>query len=490
MKKNYMLLPLLVALFLMVVNKKVSADENIPYVAVHYNRNGAESGLTVSSSFKESAEFVIAENGYSMKGGHFAGYWCDTPDGTGKRYYPGDKVYLKADKKNVVLELYAQWEADDITVIFDYNADYCIHPERLEKGDLGKSFEEDRMVLRTGDIYVLPEPAMPGYDFIGWSFREMKNGNGYYGNYCSKGMICSLPYEHTLYAVWQPQEYMVDFDFNFSVDGTNPTPMEYFENRLSSDTYRVRYGNEYYILPTPSMRGYVFLGWYIKGNESTEQRKVTETTVCERLQDHVLKSLWTPQTVTVTFNALNGEEAKVVEAVYGRKIERFPEHADNPGYLFIGWNSEITGNGRWYGMNDVSDFISDTVLYAIYEPESFEISLDYNLSWKREAVNAKETYINSVTVNFGEGFPVLPKPSREGYRFTGWYLTDKNGNALSRVSEVTLVDERCRNGLKAGWVRELVRIVYDYNNIGDSDPDNSLPDTKYTSRFDPKEIIY
>ena len=107
-----------------------------------------------------------------------------------------------------------------------------------------------------------------------------------------------------------------------------------------------------------------------------------------------------------------------------------------------------------------------------------EVVLDYGWNEKKEHFR----------VRYGDNYPAFPTPEREGYVFGGWYRRD--GGEEKRVTSSDIVDRATDETLCAKWIKLIIRVIYDHNNEGDSDPENDIEDTKYTSRFDPELVMY
>lgn len=111
--------------------------------------------------------------------------------------------------------------------------------------------------------------------------------------------------------------------------------------------------------------------------------------------------------------------------VYVQKGHDMP-HADAPerdNYLFMGYNSELDGNGKTYydsNMKSASEWDkkTDSTLYAMWEP------CEYVVTFEKQG---GEGGTDSVIAKYGEAMPtaVVPQYSA-GWTFTGYY-TQPNG---------------------------------------------------------------
>ena len=173
-------------------------------------------------------------------------------------------------------------------------------------------------------------------------------------------------------------------------------------------------------LPTPTMTGYTFDGWYT--SDGTKVSQTFTPTAPTELTAH-----WTPITYTVSYNgngATSGETASsshtydVAKALTANGFKREFTVTFDYNYsgstattatataAFNGWATSNNGSVAYYDGNSVTNLSStdgDTViLYAIW---------------------------TDVAVKF-------PTPTREGYDFSGWF-----NEAGQKVEETTVISE-------------------------------------------------
>lgn len=104
--------------------------------------------------------------------------------------------------------LTAKWSAKTYQITFDWNFDY----ERPGV-NINQKNEPDVVNKVFATAYgSLPEPEKDGYTFQGWYLSE-SDGNGT-GTRVTAATIISVPKNHTLYAKWLADEYVVEFDYN------------------------------------------------------------------------------------------------------------------------------------------------------------------------------------------------------------------------------------------------------------------------------------
>ncbi|MDE3107909.1 MAG: InlB B-repeat-containing protein [Acidobacteriota bacterium] len=167
-----------------------------------------------------------------------------------------------------------------------------------------------------------------GYTFEGWNNRADGTGSAF-----APGAPVVLAGDLTLYAIWLPDTYTIQFD---SQGGSSSSEV----------TFVV--GQSPLVLPTVAKSGYQFSGWYSSANGGTlvgaGGSAITPT------QSATLYAQWTPSVVGVTFN-LGGASGSLsnVSGTVGESIV-LPGASSmiRPGFVFVGWNTSADGSGTSY----------------------------------------------------------------------------------------------------------------------------------------------
>ena len=233
-----------------------------------------------------------------------------------------------ADTKVTTAEnhtLYAYWMQNIYDVSFDANG--------------GKEAYEPKKV-RHGDVYgTFPlTPTRTGYEFAGW-YTE-KDG----GAKVELGDVVTS--SHTLYAHWTANEYTVTFNAN---GGT-----------VEPKTQTVTYGSTYGELPTPTRKGYTFVGWFTNPNGGTQVKADAEVTTAA---DRTLHAHWTQNIHTVTIK--DDKDGKVIESQQipeGGLAKKPAKEPVRESYTFIGW--QANGAAWDFDQNVVE---RDTEIIALWE---------------------------------------------------------------------------------------------------------------------------
>ena len=334
----------------------------------------------------------------TLEGYEFAGWFTEKDGGT------------QVTKDTVVTAshtLYAHWTRISYEVKFDANGGIgTCKPINVFHGDAYGKFP--------------PEPTRTGYEFAGWYTAEKD------GTLVTEDTVVTA--SHTLYAHWTANEYTVTFDAN---KGTvTPTEM------------KVRHGDAYGKLPTPTLDGYTFDGWY---NDNGMQVKPED----EVTASHTLYAHWKASTYTVTFEANEGTvEPKPQTVIYGSTYGKLPT-LTRDGYTFEGWFTAQNGGTKVMADTKVTTAENHT-LYAHWTQNIYDVRFDAN--------GGKEAY-EPKKVRYGDTYKEFPpEPTRIGYKFAGWY-TEKDGGAKVELGDVVTSSHT----LYAHWTANTYTVTFDAN---------------------------
>lgn len=265
--------------------------------------------------------------------------------------------------------------------------------------------------LKVGQTVKLPTPVKEGHMFVGWYDNEELTGNSLPKNYTYKEDV-------TIYALWLKQQYKIYFSSE-EVDLTVLNQTYYFGDELE--------------LFTPKSDVYDFAGWY-EGEE-----EFTEKTMPSR--EVYLTAKWEPKKFSVTLDLNGGTleegESTLIENVAGGSTLVLPIPSKE-NHLFIGWYTSLDDRGMKFLENDV--VTSSMTLYAKYQSlEDFES--EYNINYELDGGAFEGNYPQTYEVG---KTTTLVNPTKEGYKFLGWYesplFIGERVEAISanQIGEVTL----------------------------------------------------
>ncbi|MCR5702659.1 MAG: InlB B-repeat-containing protein [Lachnospiraceae bacterium] len=344
-----------------------------------------------------------------------------TPEYTGHTF---DGWFTAQTSGNRVLEstifksttdttIYAHWITNRYTVTYDAN---------------GGSVDKESFTVAYGAQYGnLEQPTRTGYNFDGW--YTAKTG----GTLITSETTMSKLADHTIYAHWTAKKYTISFDINLSNESS------------SINSQQVTYGGTYGTLPSPSVSGYTFNGWY---TDKTSGSKITSSTSVNITSNQTLYAHWTAATPKVTFNA-NGGSVSVASKTYtfGSKYASLPTPTRS-GYTFTGWYTAKTNGTRIYESTTVN-IATDHTLYAMWSNNSYKVTFN---------PNGGTVTPESVNVVSDDFYGELPIPEYQGHTFEGWYTSTSGGTLITESSVVTITDDQI---LYAHWSVNNYTVSFD-----------------------------
>jgi len=271
----------------------------------------------------------------------------------------------------------------------------------------GNPAPKSQVISRDSKIDVPAIMTKTGYGFDGW-YKEAACTNQW--NFAADDVTSNI----TLYAKWNPNIYIVNFEAN----GGSPTPSH--EN--------IAYGSKVTIPPVMTNTGYGFGGWY-KEEACINEWDFTADTVTGEI---TLYALWDTNYYVVDFETNGGTPVpKQQSIVYGSRVTE-PSAISKAGYTFGGWYKEAEFTNQW-------DFTTDTTtgnftLYAKWDLNYYTV--DFNTD------NGKPTP-EQQSIDYGGKVTEPPAMSRTGYTFDGWYkeaaCTNQWNFATDMVTDNTIL---------------------------------------------------
>ena len=369
-------------------------DSSAPKYTVSFDANGGSSSVTSKQVTLGKAYGTLPTP--SRTGYDFAGWYTESTGGT----QVTDSTIYNISGNSI---LYAHWNPKSIKVSFNVN---------------GGSSSCSPIYVTYGNAYGdLPTPTRNGYKFIGWF--ETSTGNS---KVTSETLVVKTE-DHTLYAHWTK---LVSVSLNAN-GGTTSS---------SSVTVAVAVGETYGTLPTPTRTGYTFDGWYDQlsgGNEITSNTIVTKTTA------HTLYAHWTAKSIKVSFNVNGGSSShSPINVTYGNVYGDLPTPT-RTGYTFDGWYDQLSGGNKITADTTVTS-TTDQTLYAHWMAIKVQVTFD---------TNGGDSEFSPIEVTYGNAYGDLPIPTRNGYKFDGWYDEMTGGREVTKDTRVT---KTAAHTLYARWL--------------------------------------
>ncbi len=198
-------------------------------------------------------------------------------------------------------------------------------------------------------LYDISAISRPGYTFKEWNTKSDGTGKGYAAGTLVKKLASINNETITLYAIWNPIAYKVNYVLNGGVNSTkNPT------------THTVAKSVS---LRKPTREGYKFVGWYVNPKFSGKRY----TSIIKSTSDITFYAKWKPIVYTIKFNGNSIKAGGVTDRTrtmakleydktYTLKENRYVSKA---GKKFLGWNTRADGKGTSYSnMAQVKNLMS------------------------------------------------------------------------------------------------------------------------------------
>ena len=388
-----------------------------PYVhTVAYNANGGV-GAPASQTKTYLVQLNLSTDKPTRTGYTFAS-WNTAADGSGTKWNPGDNY--TPDYNGGTVTLYAQWTKDTYTISYNLNG--------------GKISGQKTSYDVTTEAFTLPTPVRGGYTFSGWTGTGLSSATKTVT--VAKGSAGNRSYT----ANWSAKIYTIYFDYNKpETDGT--------VGGAGTTSKSVRFDSTYGALPSPSLDGYTFDGWYTAASNGI---KISSGTTYKTGGSTRLYAHWTLNTYSISYT-LNGGSISGQPTSYNVNTATFTlPTPTRVGYIFTGW----TGSNGTTAQKSVSIAKNSTG------------NKSYTANW------SLNTYTISYTLNGGnisgqktsydvttEAF-TLPTPTRTGYTFTGW-----TGTGLSSATKsVTVAKGSTGNrSYTANWSANGYTVSFNYN---------------------------
>ena len=353
-------------------------------ITLHY-----KDGEVLVESVSATSIFIPTPKEPQKEGYTFEGWYLDyvnfnTP-------LTREAVAKKIESGRSELSVYAKWSANSYTVTLS---------------DGGES-----VTVTYGEGFTLPPPAVPqGKVFYGWgttkdgeSIRLTDASGVSLGAWQIGGDCEAVP-------LWTPATVKVLLDAQ--------------GGELKTESLTLDYGAAYGGLPAPTLKGYIFEGWFDeKGN------KITPETLCDPSRSIVLlRAKWCGElrTVRLDYELGTGEVTEIALRV-GEKYGKLPK-GTREGYTFLGWG---------VSSNDILTADSPSVLRAKWTIKTVTVTLYYQggePKYSETAGDLSQTAqgenVKTVVLQYGKSFPAYETPSKTGRDFLGWYTAPTGGKQV------------------------------------------------------------
>ena len=353
---------------------------------------GVGEKVTLDAAYDQ--EVTLPKNTFTREGYDFNG-WGTSASASYGPIEDGAAVKNLTDKADATYNLYAAWKGKEVKVTLNFNYEGAEPIERT--GSVGS----------TKYYAKIDDPVRTGYLFDGW-FDAAEGGNEITNQYkftakdAEKGV--------TLYAHWS-EAVTITFDANGG--SCNQKPKD------------IKKGTAYGFLPTASLSGKAFDGWYTAKDGGT---KVENDTIFNK--DTTLYARYRNYQITVSFNANGGTgemEKLVCESKVAKKLPKCTFTRE--GYDFEKWTNT---KSSWSTPTYYEDEAEYTYPYTAYRDTTTTLYALWKENISKAAIDAMNEVIPSDNISRAE--TTLPT-SGEGYTIS---YSSSNTELLSDSGAVTL----------------------------------------------------
>ena len=247
-----------------------------------------------------------------------------------------------------------------------------------------------------------------GYAFTGWNTQSDGDGDRYSDEATIYGDL-------NLHAQWKVGEYVVTLDNQGATSLGTKSVKATFDKTLPD-------------IIVPARTGYTFGGYFTGKNGSGAQwykaNGESSETAWNIDSDTTLYAYWSGIRYHVSFAKTDDDvvgEMERQEFVYGQEQALHQNAFTRTGYSFIGWSTSQAASVAYVDCEVVSNLTTnadeDYVLYARWAASSYDVALD----------NQEGSGDDSVQVTYGVSLPDVTPPTRDGYRFGGYWTEEDGG---------------------------------------------------------------
>lgn len=314
---------------------------------VTYNANAGNDasvkGIPTSQSKTANVDITLSSGVPTRNGYTFLG-WNTQADGNGTAYATG--ATYTHDQDGGTVTLYAQWTPWKHVLHYNKNV-----PASSKKTNVTNMPGDQVKVFDTALSIQPMVPKRTGYTFKGWSTTangkaEYQPGNKYNHDQ-NDGTV-------TLYAVWTPWKYKVQYDKNVSADSSSQTVSNMPTDQTKTEEVVLTLSSN-----KPSRNGYIFNGWQaqINGKAVDYQpgAKLSYDVDDKDGSTIILYAQWTPWVHTVHYDANGGDQNSVPndqKKTYGQSMNVATKVPTRNEYKFLGWTTGKDGSGTFYNPGD------------------------------------------------------------------------------------------------------------------------------------------
>ena len=396
---------------------------------ISFNANGG-TGTMEHKVLTYDLESNLTKNTFIREGYTFK-EWNTKADGSGTSYSDEQSVKNLSSTENAVVDLYAQWEENNLEISFDAN---------------DGTGTMDKFYLKQNENKNLPLNTFTkiGYKFKDWNTKADGSGTSY-----SDGQEVNLNDNLNLYAQWQPITYKIKFYANGGEGAPKEQEIQYDKaTNLTKNTF--------------TKSGYSFKEWNTEldgsGTSYSDEHEILNLSNSEN-QIIELYAQWNNASGTITYNSNDDNaQTQTQNIVFNTDINLMKNTFTREGYTFKEWNTKADGSGTSYNDEQQINISSNKTLYAQWQPITYTLILNSN-NGSYEMKQQVLTYDKSEKISKNTFI-------REGYTFKEWNTkADGSGTSYSDEQGVKNLSstENAVVDLYAQWEESIDYVINNYD---------------------------
>ena len=315
-----------------------------------------------------------------------------------------------------------------------------VHTDKKSVSNLATSGTVNLYANWTLGSVTLPTPTRTGYTFAGW----YTSATG--GDKVGVGGASYTPSKAiTLYAQWTANTYTIAFASNGGSGTINSITATYDKSvTLPSSGF--------------TRTGYTLVGWETPTRNYDLGESVSNLATSGTV---TLTAMWTANTYTVTFDANGGTCTTASKSVtYDSTYGTLPT-PERTGYTFAGWYTDKTNGSKVVSTTKVA-ITSAQTLYARWKANTYTVKFN----------SQGGSTVADKTVTYDSTYGTLSTPTRDGYKFDGWFTSATGG---TQITASTTVKITATQTLFAHWTANTYTVVFNGNgNTGGSTATQTL----------------
>jgi uncharacterized repeat protein (TIGR02543 family) len=248
-----------------------------------------------------------------------------------------------------------------------------------------------------------------GFTFVDWNTSPDGSGTSY-----ANGSSFNFATAEVLYATWARIYHTVTFVENdSSTDSVSATQTENVQTPLTSFVN---------LIPSFGDSGFTFVDWNSEPNGGGVSYGDGSSYSFAAPID--LYAVWSAiPTETLNFESVGGTGSVGSILSHAGESTTLPSGSgiSNPGYTFVGWNTEANGSGTEYQAGATYIFTGNQTLYAQWSPDTYIVTF---------ALDGGVAAPSSANYVVGTPALVLPTPTFAGNTFNGWFTAETGGSLI------------------------------------------------------------